>query len=102
MKKKSKKIIRINRNRRKFLKLIAFGGISLLAMKFFGGKALALASSASAKSAGSSKKGRAKEVAETGSGSSVSGKDISMVENDNGVVFVDRRTGEEIFILEKD
>jgi len=25
-----------------------------------------------------------------------------MVENDNGVVFVDRRTGEEIFILEKD
>ncbi|MCK9187475.1 MAG: hypothetical protein PHS16_03030 [Candidatus Colwellbacteria bacterium] len=101
MKKKSKKIIRINRNRRKFLKLIAFGGVSLLAMKFFGSKALALASSASAKSASSSKKDRAKQVAETDN-SSVSGKDINMVENDNGVVFVDRRTGEEIFILEKD
>jgi hypothetical protein len=82
-----------NKNRRKFLKVVAFGGIALFAMKLFGGKIFALAASYPPKR---------KRVENESKKIRTSESDIDMVENHNGVVFVDKRTGEEIFILEKD
>ncbi|MFA4999194.1 MAG: hypothetical protein WC519_00435 [Parcubacteria group bacterium] len=89
MKAKSK----TNEKRRKFLKLLAFGGIALVAAKIFGNKFAALAAPAASLAGGQGKKTENKKV---------TGEQVDVVENETQVAFVDRRTGEEIFILEKD
>ncbi|MFA5052721.1 MAG: hypothetical protein WC565_01560 [Parcubacteria group bacterium] len=78
-----------NEKRRKFLKLLAFGGIALVAAKLFGNKLTALAAPVSALP-------KKKESQKT------FGDKVNMIEDDKQVAFIDKRTGEEIFILEKD
>jgi hypothetical protein len=94
-----RKTSKTDKNRRKFLKLVAFGGVALLFAKLFGDKIVALAATQPER-----KNNRRKDIptpTETFQ-KRTSGKDIDMIENDEGVVFVDKRTGEEIFILERD
>jgi hypothetical protein len=82
------KITKTNKNRRKFLKLLAFGGVALVATRVFGKKMSALATPLSSRTKSGEKK-------------KVSGEQIDIVENENEVVFMDKKTREEIFILEK-
>jgi len=83
-----------DKGRRKFLKLLAFGGLALVAAKLFGGKtALAAPVPTRAPSGEPDKKTGAKKAA---------GEMIDIIDKNDQVVFVDKRTGEEILILEKD
>lgn len=88
MKKQNKKA-KTDKGRRKFLKLLAFGGVALFAAKIFGGKVAALAAPVSAKSGD-------KKI-----GNRVSSDQMDVVENEDNVVFLDKKTKEEILILEK-
>jgi hypothetical protein len=79
-----------DKGRRKFLKLLAFGGLALAAARLFGSKTTALAAPVpSHPPAGGPAKKSASER-------------IDIVDRDDEVVFVDKKTGEEILILEKD
>lgn len=83
-----------DKGRRKFLKLLAFGGLALVAAKLFGGKtALAAPVPARPLSGNSEKKTGSKKA---------SGEKIDIIDKNDQVVFIDKRTGEEILILEKD
>jgi hypothetical protein len=84
--KNQNKEAKMDKGRRKFLKFLAFGGIALIAAKVFGKKMSALAMPTSSKPEAKTK---------------VSGEQIDIVENEDRVVFVDKRTREEIFVLEK-
>ena len=80
----------MNSSRRKFLKLIAFGGVAAVAGRFLGGKALAFADpKPGKKNRQSSEQDQIPE-------------DIKTVRRGKNVVFVDRSTGDEIFILERE
>jgi len=84
-----------DKGRRKFLKLLAFGGLALAAAKLFGGKTAALAAPVPPRPlSGNSEK-------KTGS-NKAAGEKIDIIDKNDQVVFVDKRTGEEILILEKD
>jgi hypothetical protein len=80
-----------DKGRRKFLKLLAFGGLALVAAKIFGGKSAALAAPVPVRPTGK----------KTG-GDKTASEEIDIIDKNDQVVFVDKKTGEEILILEKD
>jgi hypothetical protein len=80
----------MNSQRRRFLKLIALGGAVALAGRVFGGKALALVAGGGGKK--SLKEPKGDEMP----------SEIKTVKRGKSVVFVDRSSGDEIFILERE
>ncbi len=89
---KSKKT---DKSRRKFLKLLAFGGLAIVAAKLFGGKVAALAAPVPSRPP-------AKDPDKKEEPRKTASERIDIVDDGDQVVFVDKKTGEEILILEKD
>lgn len=79
----------MNSDRRKFLKILAMGGAVVVAGRVLGKGALALAAGDDKKK---SPKNQDNQLPE----------DIKTVRRGKNVVFVDRSTGDEIFILERE
>lgn len=79
----------MNSDRRKFLKVLAMGGAVMVAGRVLGKGALALASGGEGKK---KTKAQGNQLPE----------DIQTVRRGKNVVFVDKSTGEEIFILERE
>lgn len=72
----------MNEGRRKLFKVAVFGGISLLVGKFFGKQVMAFASQGEKQSDGT--------------------ENIATKQDEDRVVFFDRKTGEEIFVLDNE
>jgi len=81
----------MNSDRRKFLKVLAMGGAVVVAGRILGKGALALASG-----------GENKKKGVNNNQDNQLPQDIQTVRRGKNVVFVDRSTGEEIFILERE